>query len=549
MLWRWRWGSQSEPFNGIIIARFKLQPFIVTLATMGSLRGLLYMYSETPQYPVDPLFRSLLGGGFIGPLPVPALIFAVVLPVVWYYLNHTTSGRAVYAMGVNQEAVRLAGVNVPLHLITAYAACGFLAALAGVILASRLGIAQPSVGIGYELDAIAAVVIGGGILGGGGGTVIGVLGGVLALAMVDNVLNLFNVEFLLPAIPEGHDHPGRGAGQAKENLRERTGASSKGEGPPKHGRKTVKHIAKVIAASVLALATASALPAAAKEIKIGVVNLSLCCAYFVGMDKAVQEEASQFPNVKVISTDAKGDAAKLTSNVEDLLSQKVDGLIVSGAWIEAAPEALDAIKAAGVPVVMVDRLLKGGDYSSWVGPDNRAIGVGIGEYIAKRLNGKGTIVVIRGGPADNSIGADRTDGMLSVVKKTDIKVETAPDFGGWSVDGGFKQMDSLLTKVPHIDAVFCENNSMCQGAQKAINDAGRSERNVSCFGRRRKGHVEGDHDGRNKLRRHRPEQFRPDRPRRFLPADGHSRRRRSTAEDGVAVTDHHQRQRHQVLQS
>ena len=171
------------------------------------------------------------------------------------------------------------------------------------------------------------------------------------------------------------------------------------------------------------------------------VNLSLCCAYFVGMDKAVQEEASQFPNVKVISTDAKGDAAKLTSNVEDLLSQKVDGLIVSGAWIEAAPEALDAIKAAGVPVVMVDRLLKGGDYSSWVGPDNRAIGVGIGEYIAKRLNGKGTIVVIRGGPADNSIGADRTDGMLSVVKKTDIKVETAPDFGGWSVDGGFKQMD------------------------------------------------------------------------------------------------------------
>ena len=230
-------GLAVGALNGIIIARFKLQPFIVTLATMGSLRGLLYMYSETPQYPVDPLFRSLLGGGFIGPLPVPALIFTVVLPVVWYYLNHTTSGRAVYAMGVNQEAVRLAGVNVSLHLITAYAACGFLAALAGVILASRLGIAQPSVGIGYELDAIAAVVIGGGILGGGGGTVIGVLGGVLALAMVDNILNLFNVEFLLPAIPEGHDHPGRSAGQTKENLREPTGASSNGEGPPKHGRK------------------------------------------------------------------------------------------------------------------------------------------------------------------------------------------------------------------------------------------------------------------------------------------------------------------------
>lgn len=180
--------------NGILIAHYRLQPFIATLATMGSLRGLLYMYSETPQYPVDPLFRSLLGGGFIGPLPVPTLLFALALPIVWFYLKHTISGRAVYAIGVNAEAVRLAGINVRRHLMAAYMASGFLAAFAGVLLASRVGVAQPSVGVGYELDAIAAVVIGGGILGGGGGTVIGVLGGVLALAAVDNILNLFNVE-------------------------------------------------------------------------------------------------------------------------------------------------------------------------------------------------------------------------------------------------------------------------------------------------------------------------------------------------------------------
>jgi len=181
-------------FNGFLIARFALQPFIVTLATMGSLRGLLYVYSETPQYTTDPLFRSLLGGGFIGPLPVPSLLLLAAIPIVWLYLNHTVSGRAVYAIGVNSEAVRLAGIDVRRHLIAAYAASGFLAAVAGVLLASRLGIAQPSVGIGYELDAIAAVVIGGGILGGGGGTVVGVMGGVLALGLVDNVLNLFNVE-------------------------------------------------------------------------------------------------------------------------------------------------------------------------------------------------------------------------------------------------------------------------------------------------------------------------------------------------------------------
>jgi ribose transport system permease protein len=180
--------------NGVLVAHFRLQPFIATLATMGSLRGLLYIYSETPQYPEDPLFRSLLGGGFIGPFPVPTLLFVIALPIVWFYLKHTISGRAVYAIGVNAEAVRLAGINVRKHVMAAYVSSGFLAALAGVLLSSRVGVAQPSVGVGYELDAIAAVVIGGGILGGGGGTVIGVLCGVLALAAVDNVLNLFNVE-------------------------------------------------------------------------------------------------------------------------------------------------------------------------------------------------------------------------------------------------------------------------------------------------------------------------------------------------------------------
>lgn len=230
----------------------------------------------------------------------------------------------------------------------------------------------------------------------------------------------------------------------------------------------------VAAAAALGTALMFGAQAQAEEIKIGVVNLSLCCAYFVGMDKAVKEEAAAYPNITVLSTDAEGDVAKLTANVEDLLNQDVDGLIVSGAWIEAAPEALDAINQAGVPVVMVDRLLKGGDYTSWIGPDNRAIGEGIGKYIVERLGGKGTVVVLRGGPADNSIGLNRTEGMLSQVEAAGMTVVKAPDFGGWSVDGGFTLMEDMLAKNPKIDAVFCENDSMCLGAQKAISDAGRS---------------------------------------------------------------------------
>ncbi len=212
-----------------------------------------------------------------------------------------------------------------------------------------------------------------------------------------------------------------------------------------------------------------------KEMRIAMVNLALTSPYFIGMSTAVKQEADHYSNIKLIVTDAKGDAAKFTSDVEDILAQKVNGIVMSAAWLEAAPEALDAIKKAGVPVVMVDRKLKGGDYTSWVGPDNRTIGVQDGEYIVKRLGGKGRLVVLRGGPADNSIGLDRTNGMLSAVKPTAIEVVTAPNFGGWSSDGGFKLMEDMLAKYNKIDAVFTENDSMALGAQKAIADAGRSK--------------------------------------------------------------------------
>jgi ribose transport system substrate-binding protein len=128
-----------------------------------------------------------------------------------------------------------------------------------------------------------------------------------------------------------------------------------------------------------------------------------------------------------------------------------------------------------VPVVLVDRKLKGGDYTSWIGPDNYTIGVQDGKYIVDRLAGAGREIVLRGGPEDNSIGLDRTNGMLSEVEKSSIEVIKAPNFGDWSEDGGFTVMSDMLAQYDKIDVVFCENDSMCLGAQKAIQDAGRSD--------------------------------------------------------------------------
>jgi len=209
---------------------------------------------------------------------------------------------------------------------------------------------------------------------------------------------------------------------------------------------------------------------------IGVANFMLSGPYFVGMDEAVKAEAAELGNVEVISTDAGGDAAKLTSNVDDLITQDVDGVIISGGPLGSAPAALNALAAADIPVVLVDRMFQTGEYTSWIGPDNEAIGVQDGEFINEQLGGQGKVAVIKGGPADNSIGLARTEGVLSVLSGVaGIEVVEAPDFGGWSSDGGLQVMESLLTQHADIAAVFCENDAMCLGAQKAASDAGRSE--------------------------------------------------------------------------
>ena len=233
-------------------------------------------------------------------------------------------------------------------------------------------------------------------------------------------------------------------------------------------------------AGVAGLGLVSAMPALAKDgkIKIGMVNLFYGAPYFAGMDVAVHAEAKVYQNVEVISTDAGFDAAKMAANIDDMLSKGVDGLIVSAGPTETLPSSLAAIQAAGIPVVFVDRLWKNTNLTTpwnWVGAQNDVMGSEIGKEVAKHLTGKGEIVIIRGGPADNSIGIARTEAFTAAVSDNqNIKITIAPAFGGWAVDGGYKTMSDMLAKKSNIDAVFCENDSMCLGAQKAAADAGRS---------------------------------------------------------------------------
>ncbi len=178
--------------NGVVIVKARIQPFIVTLAMMIAARGLALASTGEESVRVDKLSQSFtwLGRGHIGFVPVPVLVAAIAFVVGWVMLNHTRFGRHIYALGDNEEAARLMGLNVARTTLGVYALSGALAGLAGVILASRLGAGQPVAGTGWELDAIAAVVVGGTLLTGGQGGVGSTVIGVLLLGVIFNLFNL-----------------------------------------------------------------------------------------------------------------------------------------------------------------------------------------------------------------------------------------------------------------------------------------------------------------------------------------------------------------------
>lgn len=190
-------GAIVGGFSGIVIAKGKVQAFIATLVSMTLIRGLTLVYTDGR--PISTGFTDVadsfafIGTGHMLGIPVPIWIMAFTFLAAWYLLNHTRLGRYIYALGGNEAATRLSGINVDRIKIAVYSMCGLLSALAGLIVTSRLSSAQPTAGAGYELDAIAAVVLGGTSLMGGKGTIIGTLLGALIIGVLNNALNLLDV--------------------------------------------------------------------------------------------------------------------------------------------------------------------------------------------------------------------------------------------------------------------------------------------------------------------------------------------------------------------
>ena len=196
-------GTALGLFNGIAVAKAKLPAFIVTLAMMTVARGFTLIYTNgRPISGFDETFR-FFGAGYLGRIPVPVIIMFILLFVIYILLKKTPLGRYIYAIGGNEKATKLSGINTDRIKIAVYALNGFLAAVSGIILTSRLNSAQPMAGEGYELDAIAAVVLGGTSLSGGSGGVVGTIIGALIIAVLNNGLNLLNVSSFYQLVAKG----------------------------------------------------------------------------------------------------------------------------------------------------------------------------------------------------------------------------------------------------------------------------------------------------------------------------------------------------------
>ncbi|PIG92104.1 ribose ABC transporter permease [Gloeocapsopsis sp. IPPAS B-1203] len=189
--------------NGALIAFLDLPPFIVTLGALTALRGVAYLVANGTTVINRNLNFAWIGNNYLGPLPWLVVIALLAVFVSWFILRRTVLGVQIYAVGGNQQAARLTGIKVNRVLLFVYGVSGLLAGLAGVMSASRLYSATGMLGNGYELDAIAAVILGGTSFSGGIGTIFGTLVGALIIAVLNNGLTLLNMSFFWQLVVKG----------------------------------------------------------------------------------------------------------------------------------------------------------------------------------------------------------------------------------------------------------------------------------------------------------------------------------------------------------
>ncbi len=469
--------------NGILISYGKLPPFIATLAMLSVARGLLLVISGGSPIAL-PDSVSHLGDTLGGWLPVPVLVMIVMGLIAAFVLGRTYIGRSMYAIGGNEEAARLSGLRVKRQKLAIYALSGVFAAVAGVVLAARLSSAQPQAADGYELDAIAAVVIGGASLAGGTGKASGTLIGALILAVLRNGLNLLNVSAFWQQVVIGVvialavllDTARRKAGATAPAAG--TGGGDKGKQAATYGLAAVVTVAIVGATSFLHNGSS-----AASTPKMGLSLSTLNNPFFVQIRAGAQAEAKKL-GVDLTVTDAQNDASQQANQLQNFTSSGLGAIIVNPVDSDAASNSVKAADEAKIPVIAVDRVVNDAKTATLVASDNVAGGELAAKSVAEKLGGKGKIVILQG-QAGTSAARERAQGFANGLKAYPGIQVVAQQPADFDRTKGLDVMSNLLQAHPDVQGVIAANDEMALGAIKALG----SKAGKSVSGRRLRRHA------------------------------------------------------------
>ncbi|MBK3528308.1 substrate-binding domain-containing protein [Streptomyces rubiginosohelvolus] len=462
--------------NGALISYGKLPPFIATLAMLSIARGLSLVISQGSPI-AFPDSVSRLGDTLGGWLPVPVLVMIAMGLITALILGRTFIGRSMYAIGGNEEAARLSGLRVKRQKIVIYALSGLFAAVAGIVLASRLVSAQPQAAQGYELDAIAAVVIGGASLAGGVGKASGTLIGALILAVLRNGLNLLSVSAFWQQVVIGVVIA---LAVLLDTLRRKAGsgaASSAGTAPgaPGSGRRGALKFAGAALAVALVVGAVSYFNSGSSggTKKVGMSLSTLNNPFFVQMKEGAQAEAEK-AGIDLTVTDAQNDASQQANQLQNFTSSGVSSIIVNPVDSDAVGPGVRSANKADIPVIAADRGVNKADTATLVASDNVAGGKLAADALADKLGGKGSIVILQG-TAGTSASRERGAGFAEGLKAyPDIKV-VAKQPADFDRTKGLDVMTNLIQSHPGVTGVFAENDEMALGAVKALGSkAGKS---------------------------------------------------------------------------
>jgi ribose transport system permease protein len=446
--------------TGLITTLGRIPPFITTLGMMLVARSAAKIYSGSK--PISGLPESFRGlSGNVAGIPVLVLVVAVLYVLAHLVLTRTKLGRYSYAIGGNEQAAWLSGVQVGRYKVAIYGLSGLMAGAAAVLMTSRLNAASPLSGEMYELYAIAAAVIGGVSLMGGEGRVLGTLIGALIMGTLRNGLNALNVPSALEGMVVGGVLV---AAVVLDRARHRSETARPPEGWKRHR-------------------SAATAPDQTDSPVVAFVPKALNSPFWAEMQKAAElEAAAQGVRLVSLAADRETDVERQYQIIENLIQQKVNAILLSPSGSKELVPAIRKANDAGIPILLLDTRVDqaaaesmGAHTLTYIGSDNFEGGAVAGRYIASRLGGSGNVAIIEG-ISGHETADQRRLGFLQGIEEFPALRVVASQTANWERALAYTVAENLLQAHQNLDAIFAANDEMALGALEAVDAAGLLDR-------------------------------------------------------------------------